>query len=247
MIYFFSRLDRYMEFKGLNDNKVTIETGISNGLIGKARKRGALSQDNISKILHTYRDLDANWLFTGKGEMIKEVNVVEKWIEEERKERTDLILNDPNSIYRLKTDNNVESQLIPLYNLEASAGIVTLFKDNHEIEPIDYIQIPNLPKCDGAVHISGDSMYPLLKSGDIVMYKQVHDIKDGIYWGEMYLVSIQDNGDEMVMVKYIKKSERDGYIKLVSQNKHHEDREVLLKKVKALALIKASIRINSMS
>jgi hypothetical protein len=72
MIDFFSRLDSYMIFKGLNDNKLTVETGISNGLIGKARKRGALSQDNISKILYKYADLDANWLFTGKGSMLKQ-------------------------------------------------------------------------------------------------------------------------------------------------------------------------------
>jgi hypothetical protein len=71
MIDFFSRLDKYMIFKGLNDNKLTVETGISNGLIGKARKRGSLSQDNISKILQKYSDLDANWLFTGEGSMQK--------------------------------------------------------------------------------------------------------------------------------------------------------------------------------
>lgn len=74
MIDFFSRLDNYMKFKGLNDNKLTVETGISNGLIGKARKRGALSQDNISKILHKYSDLDANWLFTGEGSMEKSLS-----------------------------------------------------------------------------------------------------------------------------------------------------------------------------
>ena len=54
MIDFFSRLDKFMTYKGLNDNKLTVETGISNGLIGKARKRGSLSQENISKILYTY-------------------------------------------------------------------------------------------------------------------------------------------------------------------------------------------------
>lgn len=70
MIDFFSRLDKFMEFKGLNDNRITIDTGISNGLIGKARKRGSLSQENISKILYTYPELDANWLLTGKGEML---------------------------------------------------------------------------------------------------------------------------------------------------------------------------------
>lgn len=59
-----------MKHKGLNDNKITVEAGISNGLIGKARKRGSLSQDNISKILHTYPEFNAHWWFTGKGEMI---------------------------------------------------------------------------------------------------------------------------------------------------------------------------------
>ncbi|MDO3423965.1 hypothetical protein QWT87_03615 [Chryseobacterium sp. APV1] len=67
---FFDRLDKYMEYKGFNDNKITVETGISNGLIGKARKRGGLSQENISKILNTYPDLDANWWFRGNGKML---------------------------------------------------------------------------------------------------------------------------------------------------------------------------------
>ncbi|MFJ1323581.1 hypothetical protein ACILDT_11260 [Capnocytophaga canis] len=72
MIDFFERLDNFMIFKGLNDNKMTIETGISNGLIGKARKKGGgISLENISKILNTYSELNAEWLITGKGEMLK--------------------------------------------------------------------------------------------------------------------------------------------------------------------------------
>lgn len=71
MITFFERLDKFMIYKQLNDNKISIEAGISNGLIGKGRVRGAISQDNISKILNTYTDLDANWLLTGRGEMLR--------------------------------------------------------------------------------------------------------------------------------------------------------------------------------
>lgn len=71
MIFFFQRLDLYMEYKGLNDNKLSLETGISNGLIGKARKRGSLSGQNISKLINTYKDLSADWLFRGEGEMIR--------------------------------------------------------------------------------------------------------------------------------------------------------------------------------
>jgi len=71
MIDFFNRLDTYMNFRGLNDNRLTVECQLSNGIIGKARKRGALSQKNISKILNTYQEINATWLFTGEGEMLK--------------------------------------------------------------------------------------------------------------------------------------------------------------------------------
>jgi len=66
-----------MKYKGLNDNKITVETGISNGIIGKARKRGSLSLENISKILLKYPELNANWLFRGKGEMFSDNMVSE--------------------------------------------------------------------------------------------------------------------------------------------------------------------------
>lgn len=88
--------------------------------------------------------------------------------------------------------------------------------------PVNYIHIPNLPKCDGAIYVVGDSMYPLLKSGDIVLYKQLRDIGD-VFWGDMYLLSIDIDGEEYVTVKYIQKSDREGCIKLVSQNPHHAD------------------------
>ena len=101
-----------------------------------------------------------------------------------------------------------------------------------------------IPKCDGGLRIVGDSMYPLLKSGDIVLYKQLKDIGD-IFWGDMYLLSIDIDGEEYITVKYIQKSEREGYVKLVSQNPHHADKEVAVDRIRALALVKASIRMNS--
>lgn len=69
MLNFFKRLDHFMFVKKISDNKMTLQCGISNGLIGKARNRGSLSQLNISKILIQYTDLNANWLMTGHGDM----------------------------------------------------------------------------------------------------------------------------------------------------------------------------------
>ena len=46
-------------------------------------------------------------------------------------------------------------------------------------------------------------------------------------------------------VKYIQKSEREGWVKLVSQNPHHADKEIAMSRIRAIALVKASIRMNS--
>lgn len=146
--------------------------------------------------------------------------------------------------FPLKTDNLVDLQRIPLYNLEATAGLVSLFNDVDAI-PISYISLPDLPACDGAVYVRGDSMYPLLKSGDIVLYKQVHDMQYGIFWGEMYLISANVDGDEFVTIKYIHKSERENCVKLVSHNQHHEPKDIPISMIRALALVKASVRYNT--
>lgn len=69
---FFTRLDAFMKYKGLNDNKITVQAGIAVGTLGKQRRGGkGLSYESISKILRTYPDLSTEWLITGRGEMLK--------------------------------------------------------------------------------------------------------------------------------------------------------------------------------
>lgn len=66
------RFDNYMSFKGLNDNIVTNDLGLSVGTIGKSRKEGRdLSDRVIELILNFYIDLNRVWLLTGEGEMLK--------------------------------------------------------------------------------------------------------------------------------------------------------------------------------
>lgn len=225
------RIKEFTVYENISIKSFEESLDVSNGYVNSISK--SIGIDKISLILEKYPNLNLEWLLAGKGEMIKHTNSG--------------AVAEPTAVYKLKTDRTYQSQRVPLYSIEASAGIVTLFKDSSHFTPIDHIQIPNLPKCDGALYVSGDSMYPLLKSGDIVMYRK-HDISEGIIWGEMYLISYEQSGDIITAVKYIKKSEEGSeYIKLVSQNQHHQDRDIHLGKVKALALVKASIRINSMS
>ena len=67
------RFDKYMAFKELNDNKVTIQLGLSIGTLGKSRKEGRdLSDRVIEQILNFYTDLNKIWLLTGEGKMLKD-------------------------------------------------------------------------------------------------------------------------------------------------------------------------------
>ena len=51
------RLDEYMRYAGLNDNKVTVQCGLSNSIIGNARKRGrSLNGENIVKIISVLKN-----------------------------------------------------------------------------------------------------------------------------------------------------------------------------------------------
>ncbi|TDP60085.1 S24 family peptidase [Flavobacterium dankookense] len=228
------RVGQYIEKKGISYYAFENSLGASRGSISKAVKEGkSIGSNVLENIIATYPDLNPVWLLSGVGEMFVT--------------NEEIVANKSIETFRLKTDRNLENQQIPLYDIEAVAGLVPLFQDTNAQKPIDHISIPHLPKCDGAVYITGDSMYPLLKSGDIVLYKEVNDIKNEIFWGEMYLLSIDMSDEEYVTVKYIQKSEQQGYVKLVSQNKHHQDKDVELSKIKALALVKASIRINSMN
>mgnify|MGYP003294131519 CR=1 FL=1 len=71
----FTRLDAFMQCKGLNDNRITVQAKIAVGTIGKQRRSGkGLSYDSIVKILRTYPDLNPSWFILGVGEMFLKEN-----------------------------------------------------------------------------------------------------------------------------------------------------------------------------
>ena len=139
----------------------------------------------------------------------------------------------------------LESQEIPLYDIKAAANLKTLFAQKDQ-NILSAIWLPNIPRCDGALYVTGDSMDPLIKSGDIICYKEIYDYNN-ITYGEMYLVSMDIEGDEYLTVKYITRSDNGtGWIRLESFNPRHSPKDFELKYVNALALIKISIRMNAM-
>ncbi|MBO7317236.1 MAG: hypothetical protein J6U43_00745 [Bacteroidales bacterium] len=79
----FTRLYAFMQCKGLNENRITVQAKIAVGTLGKQRRSGkGLSYDSIVKILRTYPDLNPSWLILGEGEMLIDKNQQQHNIEE---------------------------------------------------------------------------------------------------------------------------------------------------------------------
>lgn len=259
------RIKELRNVKKLNQLDFADKIGIKQSPLSQMESGKILpSIETLSKIIRVF-NISYSWLIDGEGDMFLEEtksakNVIKKNdnINDnnfDNKPKVQKMLSNEEPPYNIvplpsnrKTKDAVYPiQEIPLYDLEATAGLKELFSGGKSAtQVLDTIKIPHLPKCDGAISITGDSMYPLLKSGDMVLYKEVP--LDSIFYGEMYLLAYQiDDWEEYITVKYVQKSELgDDYLKLVSQNQHHQPKDVKKAQITAIAIIKASIRINTM-
>lgn len=213
-----------------SDNALAETLGVSKATLSNWKSRNSI---DIPLLFSKCEHLSIDWLLTGNGVMLKpttqEPQLKVKPIHQPR-----------------YTEKKEDTQVVYLYDFKATAGLKALF-DNNKQNIIDTIKIPNLPKCDGAIHIMGDSMYPELKSGDIILYKQqLLDINNLLY-GEMYILSYNIDGEDYIVVKYIRKSDKgEPFISLGSENPAYAARDIDFRCITALALVKASVRINCM-
>lgn len=137
-------------------------------------------------------------------------------------------------------------QNVPVYELGA-ATLSALFTDPQSFSTVDYFAASTLPRCDGGLRVSCDGMAPVIQSGDIAFYKQVNNIYEAIVWGQSYLLSFELDGDEYTTVRHLYPSDRPGFIRLVGTDVHLASKEVALSRIRALGLIKAVFRVNSLS
>lgn len=223
---------RIRSAKDLKTNVAVAEfLGVSKATISNWIARNSI---DFALIISKLVGYDLNWLLTGRGSS-KHPRL---FCDDENAQGEVQMLHSP------KSSEGKADRSITLYDITAAANLKTLFTNKNQYA-LGKIVIPNIPSCDGALYISGDSMYPLLKSGDIVGYKEVSSFTNLLY-GEMYIVSFSIEGDEYLTVKYVNRSEKEGFIRLVSYNPHHEPMDIPMTDINALAIVKFSIRRNMM-
>lgn len=231
---FIQRLTDFMETFGINDNQITMAAGLSNGLIGKAKNAGkALSASNIEKILNAYPDLSAQWLLTGKGEMLKSNYTSRHDFD------TPIRLDKRNDtkhkeISQTTTEGNILTR--PRIPFDAAAGSLSIALGSladYDCEQLPLI--PTFPRYDFTIIARGDSMIPDFLSGDELACAFVHE-SGFIQWGRPHVL---DTAQGVVVKRIFNESDS---ILCRSINTMYPDFEIPKNEIFHIALVVGLLR-----
>ena len=119
--------------------------------------------------------------------------------------------------------------------IDATAGNAMVFDDERE-SVYSIINVPGFEDCTDAVNVWGDSMYPVLNSGEIILLKEWKE--SFINFGKIYLI-VTKNGNRMV--KYLKPSDKEGMVRCVSENPEHPPFDIPINSVHKFYIVKGHI------
>ena len=181
------------------------------------------SYDILYDIALKFPTLNIDWLITGRGNMLQK-----------------LPKNTPISTSSLAsslTANESNKDYIPLYDIIATAGNSIRFWENEE-NILDLIPRKfGMRDCDLAIHVYGNSMYPLYMPGDVALLKEIADY-DLINYGQVYVIITEEHR----FMKYITRSKDPTNLLLHSENEHYDDIELEKKQVLKLYQVQGFFR-----
>ena len=130
------------------------------------------------------------------------------------------------------------SHSLPLIPAEAFAGPGLPNYEDERIE--DFYTVSEFKESDFLIRVKGDSMVPKYNGGDIVACKKVNDIFF-LQWNRAYVILTRSQG---IMIKRVQPSEKDGYIKCVSDNVRYAPFDVPTDDIIQIALVNGAITLD---
>lgn len=187
-------------------------------------RKGKPSFDVLYKICAN-ADISEEWLLSGIGNMKKNTHNTQK-------EREAIPIMDG-----MKTD----LKPIPLVTERAAAGFGNEFFAIQDSDVKDYYIIPKFRynHVDFMIEVSGISMFPHFKSGDVVACTILHEV-NYIQWNRCHVIATKEQG---ILIKRIMPSEKDGCFKIISDNKDFPPFDLPKEDITGIALVVGSVSL----
>lgn len=126
---------------------------------------------------------------------------------------------------------------LPLIPFDAVAGPGDPIYEDERVE--NYYTVSEFKECDFIIRVKGDSMAPHFVGGDLLACKKVVNAYF-FQWNRCYVILTESQG---CMVKRIQPSEKEGYIKCVSDNPKYAPFDVPTDDIVSVALVNGSISL----
>lgn len=128
----------------------------------------------------------------------------------------------------------------PVYDIDVTAGNLPRSMMFADELITGYINLPDAlsPQCR-VVRVSGDSMSPVIRSGDYIAVRELTNFRQ-IYWGQIYVVLL----DDYRLVKYIRRHSDPEKLILRSENKRYDDMEVHRSEIRDLMFVQTILHFD---
>lgn len=206
--------------------------------------------DMIVKILTEYPELSAEWLLTGKGEMLKTKRTSQHTSVENMPVAMPKDTNNT-AITEIPEHKNLQSFFqssrekspgaIPLVSEKAVGGFANEHFSIRENDVLEYYVIPKFRYLgvDFMIELTGDSMMPRLYPGDIIACSIIHN-SNFIQWNKPHLLATREQG---LIVKRLRKSSDSNCLLAVSDNQEYDPIDIPKDEILGIARVVGVIHL----
>lgn len=215
---------QYLTEMGVSAYEFYKKSGVTRGILAQ---NNGISEDNIARFLVYAPDVNADWLLTGRGEMLKSATNEQPTPKDQGKAIPFVSASQQN----LKP--------IPLVTQTVAAGFGNENFAIADSDVKDFYVIPKFRYCniDFMIEVTGDSMAPHLNSGDVIACSIIKD-SHFLQWNRIHVIATREQG---LLVKRLSPSESDNCLQAVSDNPKYPPFSIPKDEITGLALVVGSV------
>nr|DAN35543.1 MAG TPA: hypothetical protein [Caudoviricetes sp.] len=239
------RIKEFMEYKSLNSLTLSKELGYkSSEKLSRLFRDGNAkpSYDIIYDITNIF-EINAEWLITGRGNMLREKEEQKPTISSPSVNMDNAsptippigkMPDTPEAIPFAEATRNGLAP-IPLVTQKAAAGFGSADFTIQKEDVKDYYVIPKFKHChvDFMIEVTGLSMYPHYNSGDVIACSIIHN-SQFIQWNKCHVIATTEQG---ILIKRLMPGDEKGYLKAVSDNKDYPPFDIPVNEITGIALV----------